>query len=59
MASFPIADVHEVTIEKHRVTHSLVVRFVDYSVRLVECVKMAKPQRIVDEFTRVRTSPAA
>lgn len=59
VASFPITDVHEMTLEKHKMTYSLVVRFVDNSARLVECVKMAKPQPLVDAFTRSKESRAA
>lgn len=59
VAAFPLDEVHELTLEKHKMTFSLVVRFVDNSARLFECVKMAKPQLLVDEFERRKGSRAA
>lgn len=51
-AVFERREVHEITLEKHKMTYSLVIRFVDNSARLFECVKMAKPQDLVDAFMK-------
>lgn len=58
-AAFDLGDVHEISLEKHKVTSSLVVRFVDNSVCLFECVKMAKPQDLVDAFDKMKGTRAA
>ena len=59
VATFALTDVHEIALEKHKMTYSLTVRFSDNSARLVECVKMAKPQTVVDAFAKVKSSRAA
>ncbi len=59
MAEFELPDVHEVTLEKHKMTYSLVIRFVDNSARLFECVKMSKPQTLVDAFHKLKGTRAA
>jgi len=58
-AAVELSDVHEITLEKHKMTSSLAMRFVDNSVRLYECVKMAKPQTLVDAFEKLKGSRAA
>lgn len=58
-AAFELRDVHEITLEKHRMTYSLVVRFVDNSARLLECVKMARPQDLVNAFDKMKGTRAA
>ena len=58
-ASFPLKDVHEVTLEKNKMTSELTIRFNDNSTRVFECVKMAKPQPFVDAFKRLRGDRAA
>ena len=59
VAAFELRDVHEITLEKHKMTYSLFIRFVDNSARLFECVKMAKPQDLVDAFHKMKGSRAA
>ena len=59
VATFPIADIHEISLEKHKMTYSLTIRFVDNSARMVECVKMAKPQTVVDAFAKLKGAQAA
>jgi len=58
-AAFELRDVHEMTLEKHKMTYSLVIRFVDNSARMFECVKMAKPQTVVDAFHKLKGTRAA
>jgi hypothetical protein len=59
VAAFPLTDVHEITLEKHKMTASLTIRFADNSARMLECVKMAKPQDLVDAFAKAKGSRAA
>ena len=59
VATFPLADVHEIGLEKHKMTYSLTVRFSDNSARMLECVKMAKPQSLVDAFAELKGRRAA
>ncbi|NNL69442.1 MAG: hypothetical protein HKO70_05725 [Acidimicrobiia bacterium] len=54
-----IADVHEMSLEKHKMTSALTIRFSDNSARMLECVKMAKPQDVVEAFNRTKGSKAA
>ena len=59
VATFAHMDVHEISLEKHKMTYSLTVRFSDNSARMLECVKMAKPQSVVDAFAVVKGTKAA
>lgn len=47
-----LKNVHTMTAEKHKMTFSLVVTFSDNSARMFECVKMTKPQDVVDAFNK-------
>lgn len=58
-AAFELRDVHEITLEKHKMTSSLTIRFVDNSARMFECVKMAKPHDLTDAFQKLKGSQAA
>ena len=58
-AAIDLRDVHEITLEKHKLTYSLVVRFSDNSARMFECVKMAKPESLVKAFAGLKGSAAA
>ena len=59
VATFRLSDVHEVSLEKHKMTYSLTIRFSDNSARMLECVKMAKPQTVVDAFAQIKGTKAA
>lgn len=59
VAEVALRDVHEMSVEKHKVTFSLVVTFVDNSARMFECVKMTKPQAVVDAYNRLKGTRAA
>ncbi len=58
-AAVELREVHEIALEKHKMTSSLIIRFVDNSVRMYECVKMAKPQTLVEAFHKLKGSRAA
>ena len=58
-ADVDLKDVHQVSLEKHKMTFSLVLTFSDNSARMFECVKMAKPQDVVEAFNRRKGSRAA
>lgn len=52
-----LSDVLEMSLEKHKMTSSLQIRFVDQSVRIFECV--ASPRAMVDTFTKLKATRAA
>jgi len=58
-ASVELRDVHELSLEKHKMTYSLVMTFNDNSARMFECVKMSKPHDLVDAFDKFKGSKAA
>ena len=58
-AAIDLSNVHEMSLEKHKMTSALTIRFSDNSARMLECVKMAKPQDVVDAFNRLKGSRAA
>ena len=59
VASFPHSEIHEMSLEKQKMTSALTIRFSDNSARMLECVKMAKPQDVVDAFAKQKGSRAA
>lgn len=59
VAELDLSDVFEMSLEKHKMTSSLVVRFADNSARMFECVKMAKPAETVEAFEKLATGRAA
>ena len=54
-----LKDVHAIAVEKHKMTYSLVITFADNSARMFECVKMTKPQDLVDAFEQAKGTRAA
>ena len=59
VAEFALADVDEISLEKHKLTYSLTIRMTDGSARLLECVRMAKPESVVTAFANAKESRAA
>jgi hypothetical protein len=59
VAELDLSQVFEMTLEKHKMTSSLVVRFADNSARMFECVKMAKPAETVEAFEKLSRGRAA
>ncbi|MGI9647148.1 MAG: hypothetical protein ACR2OI_01370 [Acidimicrobiia bacterium] len=59
VASTDLSQVFEMTLEKHKMTSSLVIRFADNSARMFECVKMSKPADTVEAFNKLNQSRAA
>ena len=58
-AAVELRDVHGMSVEKHKMTYSLTVTFADNSARIFECVRMTKPQDIVDAFDTMKGTRAA
>lgn len=58
-AAVDLAEVHQMAVEKHKMTSSLTITFSDNSTRVFECVKMTKPQDLVDAFEETKGSRAA
>jgi hypothetical protein len=54
VVEYPLDQVHEVSQEKRRAHRSLKVRFSDNSVVDLDVAKMAKPDRFVEAFRRVK-----
>ena len=52
-AEFELPQVGEVDIVRRRLSFTLMIRFVDDSVREFECVKAARPEPFVSAFERV------
>lgn len=52
-------DVHRMSVEKHKMTYSLTITFADNSARIFECVRMTKPQDVVDAFDTMKGTRAA
>lgn len=59
VAELELSQVFELTLEKHRMTSSLVIRFADNSARMFECVRMAKPTEVVEAFEKLNRGRAA
>jgi hypothetical protein len=58
-AAVELRDVHGMSVEKHKMTYSLTITFADNSARIFECVRMTKPQDIVDAFDKMKGTRAA
>ncbi len=54
-----LSDVHKMSVEKHKMTSSLEITFSDNSARTFECVKITKPQDLVDAFDNMKGARAA
>ena len=54
-----LRDVHAMSVEKNKMTYSFEITFTDNSARMFECVKMTKPQDLVDAFDKMKGSRAA
>lgn len=54
-----LGDVHAMNVEKNKMTYSFEITFADNSARMFECVKMTKPQDVVDAFEIMKGSRAA
>jgi hypothetical protein len=53
-AEYPLGDLHQMALEKRRAHSSLKVTFSDSSVRDLDVVKMAKPDRFVAAFEEAK-----
>jgi len=54
LAEYPLAQIHEITQEKRKMHRSLQIRFSDNSVVDLDVVKMAKPDRFVEAFGKIK-----
>ena len=58
-AAVELRDLYAMSVEKHKMTYSLAITFADNSTRIFECVKMTKPQDVVDAFDKMKGTRAA
>lgn len=58
-AAIALPDVEAMSIEKHKMTSTLTIRFSDNTERVFECVRMAKPEPFLMAFNRLKGNRAA